>query len=265
MKEEIYHLSLGNAEALRCSLTGVTLPDPEYAIERKASGTSCIEYVRRGRGVIQADGRRFEASAGDAYYLEERHDHVYRSDPSDPWEKVWINFSGRLARRMTECYGIGGRVLFPSLMIGDLLDQIVEIGKTPPSDAMKRVTLLLHEIMLRMSEQISEAKVDGRAAAMRSYLDGHVSETVRIEHLARAVGISPSGVNRLFRAAFGVTPYAYLARKRIELASELLLTSTLSIKAIAAHLAYADEFYFSCVFRKSTGHSPSEFRRLGRL
>ena len=60
----------------------------------------------------------------------------------------------------------------------------------------------------------------------------------------------------------GTTPLQYINQKKIEKAQLLLITEELAVKEIAFQLAFDDYSYFSRLFKKTTGVTPQEYRRL---
>ena len=72
---------------------------------------------------------------------------------------------------------------------------------------------------------------------------------------------SPSQAERLFRAEFGVPPYRYVLNRKIELACQLLRETGMSIRDISSYLSFDDEFYFSGLFRRKMGMSPTQYRK----
>ncbi len=78
---------------------------------------------------------------------------------------------------------------------------------------------------------------------------------------AEKLGIGESTLNHLFRRHLSMTPVEYRNGKLIEQGCELLSKSSYSIKEIADHLGFCNQFYFSQLFRKLKGVAPSEFRR----
>lgn len=73
-------------------------------------------------------------------------------------------------------------------------------------------------------------------------------------------GYSSSHFRKLFKEITGQSPIMYFNRMRIEYAKTLLQqNSTLSIKEIAASVGFPDPYYFSRVFKKFTGSSPSDY------
>lgn len=96
---------------------------------------------------------------------------------------------------------------------------------------------------------------------VREYIDRHYSERLTLPDLAEKSHMSDAHFCRAFKARFGVAPIAYQQELRAAAARNLLLSTDLRCKQIAARLGYADVYCFSKAFKKNTGHSPSELRR----
>lgn len=100
-----------------------------------------------------------------------------------------------------------------------------------------------------------------RVEAARAYLLEHLAEPLDLTRLSRAVALSPSYLSRLFRAHVGEPPHRYLTRLRLELAQELLRTSSLSVARIAARTGFATPSHFVASFRAHLGTTPGRYRR----
>jgi transcriptional regulator GlxA family with amidase domain len=79
--------------------------------------------------------------------------------------------------------------------------------------------------------------------------------------LASQASMSLSHFFALFKRQVGTTPIDYLIHLRMERARDLLTTTDLSVKEIAAALGYDDPFYFSRVFKSVNGVAPTDFRQ----
>ncbi|UDL94410.1 AraC family transcriptional regulator [Lichenihabitans sp. PAMC28606] len=95
------------------------------------------------------------------------------------------------------------------------------------------------------------------AEVLRSRLDGGV----RLNVLARECGMSVSHFARSFRATFGLSAHGWLVRRRIEVAQDLLLTSTHPLVEIALQSGFSDQAAFNRTFRHVVGVSPGKWRR----
>lgn len=127
----------------------------------------------------------------------------------------------------------------------------------PCSAALAR--LLAQEFWLYLHEQhTGTGGADPRLDRMLRYLEERLLEHPTRQQLAREFNLSPQQVNLLFRRNLGISPGEYVQRQLIRSARQLLRTGKLSVKETSARLGFANPFYFSRIFKKITGHAPSE-------
>jgi transcriptional regulator GlxA family with amidase domain len=88
----------------------------------------------------------------------------------------------------------------------------------------------------------------------------HLNKPLQVAALAAQVNISASHYFALFKRCTGSAPIDYFTRLRMERARQLLDRTQLSVKEIATVLGYEDPFYFSRVFKSSSGVAPSDYR-----
>ncbi len=89
----------------------------------------------------------------------------------------------------------------------------------------------------------------------------HVEEDISVKNITESLYISKAYLSELFKEATGITLSEYISMVKIERAKYLLLTSSMKAYEIADALGYNDHEYFSKVFKKFTGLSPTVFRR----
>ncbi len=94
----------------------------------------------------------------------------------------------------------------------------------------------------------------------RDHIDRHFAEPLDLELLARTAGISKFHFLRLFSAAYGITPAAYLSERRIERAQDLLRSANLTVTEVCHQVGFTSLGSFSSRFRELVGESPSHFQ-----
>jgi AraC family L-rhamnose operon transcriptional activator RhaR len=92
------------------------------------------------------------------------------------------------------------------------------------------------------------------------WIDHAPSEDWTLARLAELVQVERTYLVRLFRAALGIPPMAYIIRRRLEISTQLLRRPDLSIGEAGAMAGWLDRNYFSRSFRQHFGMTPSEYR-----
>jgi AraC-like DNA-binding protein len=95
----------------------------------------------------------------------------------------------------------------------------------------------------------------------RDQIDRHFAEPLDLESLARTAGISKFHFHRMFSAAYGRTPAAYLSERRVERAQDLLRATNLSVTEVCHGVGFISLGSFSSRFKKIVGETPREFQQ----
>ncbi len=130
-------------------------------------------------------------------------------------------------------------------------------GRLPLDDAVA---------LLRCVLEYRDANRPGKGGGMlpraRAYLAQHYSDpNLMLRDVSEYVGVSDSRFSAVFSQQMGITFTEYLTTLRMNKAKELLSATSLRSSEIALAVGYNDPHYFSYLFRKQTGMTPSEFRR----
>lgn len=96
-------------------------------------------------------------------------------------------------------------------------------------------------------------------------VDARLDEKGGINDLASTVGYSPSHFFRMFRRSFGVTPHAYVMRRRLAVAQYLLTRTDLCLAEVALKAGFSDQSHLSRTFRRFAGIPPRAFRALNHF
>lgn len=93
------------------------------------------------------------------------------------------------------------------------------------------------------------------------WLECHCAETITLGQLAMYMGYSPSRLYELFKTRTGLPPMEWLIRYRISKACKLLKSGNLTIIAVAHNVGFTDPSFFSRVFRRRIGKTPTQYRK----
>jgi AraC-like DNA-binding protein len=104
--------------------------------------------------------------------------------------------------------------------------------------------------------------VRARVEEVRAYLEANMTRDVDMVSVARRVALSPFYLTRIFKAQYGVPPYRYLIRLRIDHATELLRDSALTVTQICHRAGFNSLSHFITTFRRHVGVSPTQYRRM---
>jgi len=96
-------------------------------------------------------------------------------------------------------------------------------------------------------------------------IDGRTGEDLSLEALAARCHLSQGHFRKQFREVTGMAPLEYIQRHRISVAQALLMDTDLSVTAVAEQVGLPDPNYFSRLFRRLVGVTPSTFRKSGHV
>ena len=116
-------------------------------------------------------------------------------------------------------------------------------------------------IKLRIKKHDTKRELYKLIIATKDYLNDNLKENISLDTISRDIGISKYYLHRLFTEFNGNTPIGYLTAIRLEKAKNKLQTSKDSIFEVAITCGFDNTAYFSNLFKKHTGFSPSEFRK----
>lgn len=255
-----------------------------------------IVYVRRGSATHVHDGRSYPIYAGDCFVISHGEPHGYR-DPDSLGITNILFTDDVFGDRLEELREVPGFAPFFALeplfrretgfrhklhlsgvqqrAVVRMLDQLQkEYESELPGHLVASRGLFEHLVVYlsrvfavsldsgkRWSEFTGQARLVEAAIA---YLEKHVGRRVRVGDVARSACVSTSTLAHVFKRETGMTLMDYMTRMRVDRACELLRNSPLRLAEIAFDLGFSDTAYFSRVFRKHTGASPSAYRRTHR-
>jgi AraC-like DNA-binding protein len=95
-----------------------------------------------------------------------------------------------------------------------------------------------------------------------TFIDANLDRPIRIEEMAAIAKLSCSHFSRAFGATVGEQPSAFVIRRRVERAEQLILLTEKPLSQIALDCGMADQSHLTKLFRRSYGMSPGKWRKL---
>lgn len=243
---------------------GITFPSPNFHIQRYDAKYFILEYIVSGKGYLKINGKLHTLQANDVYLLEPGSSHEYYADKDEPFKKYWINFRSDVFFNIFNEYDLKHIYVFRDTDISEEMTKIFELEKVSlyNDQIYKEASKHLFAIFMKLAEK-NEIKAKGSVVAQQilAELDKAIDSSISIDEICNTLFISRSKLIREFKKHYDITPHAYLMNRKISFSKMLLQNTNHSIKSIANHLGFADEHYFSNVFKNKTGMTPSEYRK----
>jgi AraC family transcriptional regulator len=98
--------------------------------------------------------------------------------------------------------------------------------------------------------------LQARLRPVIEYVQTHYSEDLSLKRLADLLYLTPSHFSRLFKQAFGLSPYQFVIQQRVNAARNLLQDPSLTLTEIALEVGFADHSHLSRHYKRLTGKNP---------
>jgi AraC family transcriptional regulator len=111
------------------------------------------------------------------------------------------------------------------------------------------------------SQMLRGALAPWQVRTLRAHIDANLNTSLRCGTLARLARMSAPHFARTFKYTFGLSPHAFLVRRRMERARQLMLKTAAPLAQIAIDCGFFDQAHLSHLFLQLTGETPGSWRR----
>ena len=243
-----------------------------------------ICYAFAGRGLFRINQVDYEVRAGDIFVAKPGEPHEIISSNDDPlgiyfWyytltPSLETQVEAESTDLLLRAFMVSERWLNPYPELQTLLDLLTEEVALRRAGYDQVIRGLLVKLLLDTARAVVEISESEMLQPARNHTEQTVQKIVRYLHdnynrrilvrdVAAQVHLSERHTNRIFQDVMGVTILDYLTHLRLEIAAQRLLDRELSVKAVAHASGYPDAHYFSTLFHRYTGMTPSDFQEKG--
>lgn len=229
-------------------------------------------YIESGEGQITINNSTYFPKKGSLMFIPEGCEHAYATLNQQPYTKYWCHFTAYIGSNP-----LSSVLSFPYHLenvpnekrLTSIFKRLLQAYQSRDVRSPLLVQSTLLELIYFYFQSIQPDKLQPRnlesttdLSVLVQYIDLHLNRKLTLQDLAEVVNLHPNYLVPLFKAQFGFTPMNYLNLQRIHRAKELLNIRELSISYIAREVGFDTPYYFTQVFKKHTGLTPTEYRKL---
>lgn len=233
-----------------------------------------IMTVVGGKGQISTDKNTYSLSKGDIVIINPLIPHFETSDKSEPLEYIIISLDKITIEQPEETDGGDATIIkvqdssYKTLEVTlslwrELLINTQDLPLMAISGIASILVFLSRNCRLKVNNIEDELIRAPRIAAvdyLRNHIKTHYATSISLTEIAAKFYISKQYLISKFKKEFGVTPIQFLTNERIRQAKYLLKHADLNITQIGITVGFFSSAYFTKIFKRETGQSPSAFK-----
>ena len=216
--------------------------------------------IQSGECEVLHNGKTYLLTSGNlviyAPYEEQRY--VFNTDCTS----LWCHFGGYAVDELFATLNINSGVYFlkPKKRIFESFSNLIQRFHQPERERYANVSLL--ELIYEISDTNNE-NTDNQDALLPilTHININYNKDITLDELAKMSGYSKSRFSHIFSEITGTTPVKYQNSIRLKISAEMLLSTKNTISEIAINCGFSDPLYYSKLFKREYGVSPTEYRK----
>ena len=228
-------------------------------------------YIAAGKAHFHFGDEEKIVTAGHMVLYRPKEPQKYEYYGEDQTEVYWVHFTGGNVTNLLRSYGLtedkkvfycGSGLEYQNIfrtMIYEL--QMCKDSYPEMLEMYLRQIFIMLQRYFKSSSKTDNSRVVEEIDKATEYFNAHYNEDISIEEYAENNHVSISWFIRNFKQYTGSTPMQYILSKRIYNAEILLQNPAYNVTEISQIVGYDNPLYFSRIFKKVKGLSPSEYRK----
>jgi AraC-type DNA-binding domain-containing proteins len=229
-----------------------------------------LAYNQYGQVKVRMKGIDHIIEPGTVFIYNPLEEQYYGHSGKSSFLCYWVHFTGYGVEELLEKAELtGSNIYYVGVRKGiiDLFEEmLMEIRDKNPGYGLAASSLLsyLISVISRYAGNNSYKNMNGNRNEIYKtirYIHENYSSNISIKGLAHMSHLCKDRYTVLFKEIMQVTPQKYIIRLKIQKACELLKRTNLNISQISAMVGFNDQLYFSRIFKKYEGMTPSDYMR----
>lgn len=230
---------------------------------RTKRDTLSLSLITMGNACFEQEGRQGLVEKGQIFLAHKGCSQTLRTGDEGFMHKRSLIMEGPALDMLVGSLHLGGvDVVAPrnAPALAGLFREAYRLLRERPEGMAVDVSAQAYRILLALSEsRVPDYPVSLRQAM--KYVDANIHRVMTVADIAHAAGVSVRHGSRLFHQYLACSPMEFSIRSRMALAQNMLVNTNQPVKHIAAALGYDNQLYFSAIFRRRVGVSPTDYRR----
>ncbi len=229
-----------------------------------------LYYVASGKAHFFFDGKEKVISKGTVVLFRPGDAQKYAIYAADKPETYWVHFTGYDVERLLDYYQFSkGETLFYAGNTQDyqhIFRQMIRELQLRRANFEDLLSLNIRTLLLMINRHLTESKTAGSQVLDEieksiHYFNENYNKQIIIENYAEQHLMTPCWFIQNFKQLTKTTPMQYIVNLRLTNAMNMLENKNYNIAKISSAVGYDNPLYFSRLFKKHTGLSPSEYRK----
>ena len=243
----------------------------KYYTRQENISSYLIALTTAGRGEYRDPINASPLKAGRLIFVDsmEPHTHNTAKGAKEPWEILWVQFSGHAARGYYTQYktkNLPWLDVESNPRIAALLEKLVSINKSKSVGVEFLSSKLLVDILTEIlftAGAVTSPQVHAPAYIQEALkcIDTHFSDTLTLEYFSDKLKVSKFHFAREFKKYTGFSPGEYIINTRVNSAKQLLQHSDFPVAEIAGAVGFNNTCHFINTFKQKTGMTPLKFKK----
>jgi AraC-like DNA-binding protein len=248
--------------------------NPEQEPISRPDGYPMYHWIQtaEGEGTIFFENKTLMLTEGSGVLLFPHVPHRYEAVSGD-WSTCYLTFGGSSAAHILESLGIQSSSFYrweSEAPLSGMLQEMLDWQETHQDMFGLRASTGAYEFLVTLSKygqlhnNTAISRNIDKLQPLLKWMDQNYGDPdIGLYDLSARLDVSGRYLNSLFMQTFGLSPYAYFVRLRVRKSKELLISQrAATVKAISQQVGFRDVSHFVATFRKQSGTTPEQFRRL---